>query len=156
MARIDEIRERIGWLRVLFSITAVIDFALMGWLLTELEEKLPDLRLEDVLQLENFGVLHAIAFFLVVASSLAPFVLARIFVESRWRVFTGLLVVTIDLVLLWWLFAELEEGIVTTILRETVTLWHAGAVFTIGLLSFGLLSAMWEMDKLIRTLGELK
>ena len=80
MAAIDEVKEPIGWLKVLFSFAAATVAALMGWLLIQLQEHFRNLRLEDVLEPGRLNLWHAGA--MLVVAYLLVFMLSAMYVIS--------------------------------------------------------------------------
>ena len=151
MAAIDEVKERIGWLKVLFRFSAATVAALMGWLLIQLQQRFRNLRLEDVLNLERLNLWHAGAFIFILASF--PVVLVLRWRAGRYfgRVIIGL-VVAIDFSLLSWLVLELEKATETAQLWKVLNLWHVGAVVVATYFLILMLSAMYEISTSIRNL----
>lgn len=155
MAVIDEVKERIGWLKVLFSFSAATVAALMGWLLIQLQERFQILRLEDVLNLEMLNLLHAGVFIFILASF--PVVLALRWYAGRFfgRVIVGIVVVA-DVALLSWLVLVLEKATETAQLWKALNLWHVGAVVVTTYFLILMLSAMYEISTSIRNLRSLE
>ena len=159
MAAIDEVKERIGWLKVLFSFAAATVAALMGWLLIQLQEHFRNLRLEDVLDPGRLDLRHAGAF---------AFILGSYFVMPllRWSadkysrrviMFIGIgLVVVFDLALVAWLVVDLGECFAASPLIHTLNLWHAGAMVVMAYLLIFMLSAMYVISASIKKLRNLQ
>lgn len=151
MAEIDEVKERIGWLKVLFGLTAAINASLLSWLLTDLAEKHPDLSERLLSYWEELDVWHVGAFLVLMASPLMSFIPMRMKRFGK-KAFFFCLVVVVDFFLLFYLIMNLPNP---PYLRA-LDLWHVGALFMTAILSLILLIGMWEINYLIRRLGELK
>ena len=149
MASKDAIKERIGWLKVLFGVTAAVLASLLGWLLADLSEH-PDLLGEflflDVLSWVNFVVFLAIA-----ASPLTMFHLTRRGSTFR-KVAFVVVVAVVDVAMLIYLIGDLYAKKPKLEHMDMLNSWHEGAIVTIAILSLALLASIWEVNKLIERL----
>lgn len=154
MAEIDEVRERIGWLKVLFGLTAAILASLLSWLLTDLVEKYPDI-LKKLLYLDVLNWWYVVAFVVIAATPLTIFHLVRLQSLSRRVLFVGLVaVVAVGLAVC--LVADVQERFSDFPRFSELNSWHAGAAFVVSALAFMLLVSMWEISSLIRRLRGLE
>lgn len=158
MAVIDEVKERIGWLKVLFGFAAATVAALMGWLLIQLQEHFRSLRLEDVLDPERLNLWHAGAFVFILGSYLMMPLLRWSADKFSRRVVVYIcvgLVVVFDLALVAWLVVDLGESFAASPLIRTLNLWHAGAMLVMAYLLIFMLSAMYVISTSIKKLRYL-
>ena len=154
MAEIDEVRERIGWLKVLFGLTAAILASLLSWLLTDLVEKYPDI-LKKLMYLDVLNWWYVVAFVVIAATPLTIFHLVRLQSLSRRVLFVGLVaVVAVGLAVC--LVADVQERFSDFPRFSELNSWHAGAAFVVSALAFMLLVSMWEISSLIRRLRGLE
>ena len=151
MAEIDEVRERIGWLKVLFGLTAAILASLLSWLLTDLVEKYPDI-LKKLLYLDVLNWWYVVAFVVIAATPLTIFHLVRLQSLSRRVLFVGLVAVGLAVCLV----ADVQERFSDFPRFSELNSWHAGAAFVVSALAFMLLVSMWEISSLIRRLRGLE
>ena len=124
----DAIKERIGWLKVLFSLTAVVYVSLLSWLLSGLSEH-PEL-LKELLFLEVLSWLNIVVFLMIVIAALP----LTMFYLTKWRVSTlmkvpiilGIAVVVVALLI--HMIYDLNARARDLKHLDELNSWHMGAI----------------------------